>query len=154
MDEIRKASTEHLKALAHLFDEYRIFYKKPSNLESAINFLSSRIANNDSEIFICFNDDNVAVGFVQLYPLFSSSRMKKLWLLNDLFVHEHHRGMGYSIKLIDKAKELCKLTKACGLILETSKENTIGNRLYPRTGFTLDDKHNYYGWDNETTEIS
>jgi GNAT superfamily N-acetyltransferase len=92
------------------------------------------------------NEENIMVGFVLLYPLFSSTRMEKLWLLNDLYVDENHRGKGYSIALINRAKELCKETKACGLMLETSKENAIGNRLYPTTGFTLDKDHNFYSW--------
>jgi hypothetical protein len=75
--------------------------------------------------------------------------MKKLWLLNDLYVDVYNRNKGYSIQLITKAKELCRLTHACGIILETSKENTVGNSLYPKTGFRLDNEHNYYNWDNE-----
>jgi hypothetical protein len=31
--------------------------------------------------------------------------------------------------------------------LETAKSNTIGNNLYPRTSFFLDEDHNYYSWD-------
>jgi GNAT superfamily N-acetyltransferase len=57
------------------------------------------------------------VGFVQLYALFSSTRMKKLWLLNDLYVDENYRSKGYSVVLINKAKEPCKATKTCGLIV-------------------------------------
>ena len=64
-----------------------------------------------------------------------------------MYVEENYRGKGYSVALINKAKELCKETNACGLILETSKENTIGNQLYPKTGFDLDTEHNYYSWD-------
>lgn len=150
MSGIKKASIEELDSLVKLFDKYRIFYKNPSDIENAGKFISARITHNDSEIFICFNDENMAVGFVQLYPLFSSTRMQKLWLLNDLYIDENYRGNGYSIQLIDKAKELCKLTNACGLILETSKENTAGNNLYPKTGFKLDNEHNYYSWDNES----
>ena len=149
MVQIKKASIEDLDSLVQLFDKYRMFYKNPSDIENAKKFISARITKNDAEIFICFNDENMAVGFVQLYPLFSSTRMQKLWLLNDLYIDEHHRGEGYSIKLIDKAKELCKLTNACGLILETSKENTVGNNLYTKTGFRLDNEHNYYSWNNE-----
>lgn len=149
ISEIKKASIEELDSLIQLFDKYRIFYKNPSDIENAKKFISARITHNDSEIFVCFDEENIAVGFVQLYPLFSSTRMQKLWLLNDLFIEENYRGNGYSIKLIDKAKELCRLTNACGLILETSRENTVGNNLYPKTGFRLDNEHNYYSWDNE-----
>jgi GNAT superfamily N-acetyltransferase len=98
-------------------------------------------------IFVSFDEANVMTGFTQLYPLFSSTRMKRLWLLNDLFVDERFRGKGFSIALIEKSKELCYQTGACGLLLETAKSNTIGNNLYPRTSFFLDEDHNYYSWD-------
>ena len=87
------------------------------------------------------------VGFVQLYPIFSSTRMKKLWLLNDLFVDENHRGKGISKQLIKQCKDLCNDTGACGLILETAKTNTTANNLYVKTDFILDENHNYYSWD-------
>jgi hypothetical protein len=36
---------------------------------------------------------------------------------------------------IDTAKQLAKETDAAGIILETEKANTIGNKLYPSSGF-------------------
>ena len=149
MAQIKKAVIEDLEAVVQLFDEYRIFYGYSSDITNARKFIADRIISNDSEIFICFNEANRVVGFVQLYPLFSSTRMKKLWLLNDLYVDVYNRNKGYSIQLITKAKELCRLTNACGIMLETSKENTVGNSLYPKAGFRLDNEHNYYNWDNE-----
>ncbi len=41
------------------------------------------------------------------------SRMKKFWLLNDLFVHPESRSKGVSIALIEKAKALVRESKAC-----------------------------------------
>jgi GNAT superfamily N-acetyltransferase len=108
-----------------------------------------RIENNESIIFVAENEENNLVGFVQLYPLFSSTRMKKLLLLNDLYVNENYRGNGISVQLIDACKGFCKTTHSCGLILETAKSNEIGNTLYPKTNFVLDNDHNYYSWDNE-----
>jgi len=66
--------------------------------------------------------------------------------LNDLFVHPDFRGIGISKKLIAQAKQLCRDTQACAVILETEKTNVIGNELYPRTGFELDVEHNHYEW--------
>lgn len=143
---IKKATVEDIPELALLFDGYRIYYKKESDIPAAIAFLKARIEQQESEIFIAYNDFGEMAGFVQLYPLFSSTRMKRLWLLNDLFVHPDFRGVGISIKLIDRAKELCRATNACALILETEKSNVIGNQLYPRTDFELDREHNYYEW--------
>ena len=148
MIKIRKATISDLKSVVKLFDQYRVFYEKPSNEDKAEIFLYERMTQNDSQIFVAETDGNQLVGFVQLYPIFSSTRMKKLWLLNDLFVEKEYRGKGISKKLIDISKELCRQTNSCGMILETAKTNIIGNELYPKVGFNLDKEHNYYSWDN------
>lgn len=144
MTTIRKASINDLEPLAELFDAYRVFYKQSSNLKSGKAFLEERILKNESEIFLSLNLDSVLTGFVQLYPIFSSTRMQRLWLLNDLFVNQKYRGQGISKLLLGKAQEMSKLSGACGIILETAKSNEIANKLYINTGFTLDAEHNYY----------
>ena len=144
---IRKANSSDLDALSRLFDGYRVFYRKPSDLKGASEFLKSRLSQGDSEIFVCEEPDGNLIGFTQLYPLFSSTRMKKLWLLNDLFVDQEHRGKGVSIGLIERAKQLVRESGACGMFLETEKTNDIGNNLYPKTDFVLNEGSNYYSWD-------
>ncbi|MDW5289942.1 GNAT family N-acetyltransferase [Formosa sp. PL04] len=142
----RKAVEKDMKPVAELFNSYRVFYGKKSAFEAAEEFIYERLNNSDSEIFVAENGDGNLVGFVQLYPLFSSTRMEKLWLLNDLFVNPDFRGKGVSISLIEKAKNLVRETNACGMFLETSKSNLIGNKLYPKTGFELNNDSNYYEW--------
>ena len=68
-----------------------------------------------------------------------------MWILNDLYVDKSFRGQKISLKLIDKAKELTIQTKACGLMLETEKDNLIANKLYLRSEFELE-KNNFYFW--------
>ena len=146
----RKATPKDLNCLSALFDFYRKFYGKVTDLEGAKTFLKTRISNADSKIFVAEeNNASKLVGFVQLYPLFSSTRMKKFWLLNDLFVHPDFRGKGISIGLIEKAKELVLESNACGMYLETEKSNLIGNNLYPKTGFELNTSVNFYEWNVE-----
>jgi len=130
----RKATIQDLPQLVNLFDQYRTWYHKESDIEGAENFLKERLENLDSEIFVA-EENGILTGFTQLYPLFSSTRMKRYWLLNDLFVNENYRGKGHSKALIESAKELCIATKACGILLETDKTNEIGNQLYPSCGF-------------------
>ena len=149
MATVKQATTGDINELADLFDSYRVFYKKNSDIEKARSFLFDRIKNKESVVFIAINDENRLTGFVQLYPLFSSTQMRPLWLLNDLFVDDNSRGKGISVALINKAKEHCEATSACGLMLETAKDNDIGNQLYPRTNFKLDSDHNFYFWDAE-----
>ncbi|QQM26132.1 GNAT family N-acetyltransferase [Elizabethkingia sp. M8] len=142
---IRLATLQDLESLTLIFEKYRDFYKKQGDYEGAKSFLKERISNNQSVIYIA-EADGKTIGFTQLYPLFSSTRMKKLWLLNDLYVEEEYRQKGISIALIDKAKELCRETGACQLSLETSKTNMVGNNLYPTTDFQLDTESNFYYW--------
>lgn len=143
---IRKATIADVPSVAPLFDAYRVFYKKESDVTAATNFLTERLNQKDSELFVCDAGDNKLVGFVQLYPLFSSTRMQRLWLLNDLFVNPNYRGKGLSVKLIAAAKELTKSTNSCGLLLETGKSNKVGNNLYVKTGFELNQSCNFYEW--------
>ncbi|MFY0683915.1 MAG: GNAT family N-acetyltransferase [Balneola sp.] len=144
---IKKATLADLEELNELFDGYRVFYEKESDLERGKAFLKERIENNESVIYISRDEEGEASGFIQLYPVFSSTRLKRFWLLNDLYVDLNFRGQGFSKALIERAKELCRETGACGMMLETAKDNNVGNQLYPATGWTLDEDHNFYTWD-------
>lgn len=148
MKNTRKATIQDLPKLAELFDQYRVFYHNESDIPAAESFLKERIEESDSEVFVAENEGNLT-GFVQLYPLFSSTRMKRYWLLNDLFVNENYRGKGFSKELIEEAKELAKSTNAAGILLETGKSNDIGNKLYPSCGFEIYDEVNFYEWTNK-----
>lgn len=148
MMKIKKADINDLEVLTDLFVQYRMFYGKEADASASKDFLRQRIRNTESEIYIVWEEDEAA-GFVQLYPLFSSTRLSRFWLLNDLFVQPDHRGKGFSIALIERAKQLCRDTAACGMYLETEKSNDIGNNLYPKTGFEIMNEVNFYNWDVE-----
>jgi len=143
---IRKCREEDIAQLAVLFDQYRVFYKMGSDLEGVKAFLYALLIKNASTIFISVNRSDIITGFVQLYPLYSSTRMKPLLLLNDLFVSPDYRGKGISKLLIEAVKQYCVEVSSCALILETAKNNIAANRLYKSTSFMLDEEHNYYEW--------
>jgi GNAT superfamily N-acetyltransferase len=144
---IREAKEEDIAELSILFNDYRIYYKKNGDLENAKIFLQKRIQQQESIIFIAIIGKQI-VGFTQLYPLFSSLSMKRSWLLNDLYILEAYRGMGFSKQLIWAAKQLANQTDSSGILLETEKTNSIGNNLYPSAGFHLYDKNNFYWWED------
>ncbi|MFK7766075.1 MAG: GNAT family N-acetyltransferase [Mariniblastus sp.] len=144
---ILQVQAQHIDQVVELFDAYRVWYGKRSDKATATQFLSERTEKNESVIFACENSDAKFVGFTQLYPVFSSTRMRPMWLLNDLFVSPEFRGQGVSKKLIESAKELARSTNACGVLLETETTNDIGNHLYPSVGFELEE-NNFYFWTN------
>lgn len=143
---ITQANIEYLEDLVPLFNDYRIFYKQKSNEQLASQFLKDRIQNNESIIFMAYVN-NEAVGFTQLYPLFSSVSMKPMYLLNDLFVKSNFRGKGIGEALINKAKALCETQQNKGLALQTATDNPA-QKLYERLGF-IKDHDLYYFWTRE-----
>lgn len=144
MLEVRVADTNDLNLLVELFDAYRVFYRKASDLDAAKTFLKDRIEKQESVIFIAIHN-NTMVGFTQLYPSYSSTRMSRLWILNDLYLTPEARGKGFSKKLIQRAKDYAIETQATGILLETENSNLIGNRLYQKEKFYLEE-NNFYFW--------
>ena len=133
---IIKAHIDHLEDLVPLFDGYRIFYKQPSDLDGARQFLIERFKNNDAVIFMAYTIEK-AIGFTQLYPLFSSVSMQPMYLLNDLFVAANYRNKGVGEALINKAKVLCDTENNKGLAIQTAFDNNA-QHLYKRLGFEKD----------------
>jgi len=140
---ILKATVNDIDSLVELFDLYRIFYHQNSNINGAKEFIKDRLSNEESVIFIAF-DANNPIGFVQLYPSFSSVSMKRTWVLNDLYVRESVRGNGFGEKLIKKALSFAEETGAKGVLLETNIENVTAQRLYEKIGFTKETNHFYF----------
>jgi ribosomal protein S18 acetylase RimI-like enzyme len=140
---IRKATLNDLDSISKLFDLYRIFYKQESNLEGARMFLKDRMSSGESVIFIAF-DEEIPVGFTQLYPLFSSVNMHRTWLLNDLYVKENIRGKGFGEGLLKKVIAFAEETGAKGVSLETGKDNFNAQRLYEKVGFERETDYFYH----------
>lgn len=145
---IIQASVDNLDELSKLFQSYRIFYKKTPDTEGEKAFLKDRIINQESVVYLAKSGDRF-IGFVQLYPVFSSVRMKKLWLLNDLFVDADYRKSGAAKLLIEKSKELAIETKSAGLMLQTAKDNITAQSVYNKTDFVRDEDFYTYYWFNK-----
>ncbi|AMQ06425.1 MULTISPECIES: GNAT family N-acetyltransferase [Sporosarcina] len=140
---ILKATGNDLDSLAELLDLYRVFYQQKSNINGAKEFIKDRLSNEESVIFIAF-DENNPIGFVQLYPSFSSVSLKRTWILNDLYVMESVRGKGFGEKLIKKAISFAADTGAKGILLETNVENITAQKLYEKIGFTKEKNYFYF----------
>jgi GNAT superfamily N-acetyltransferase len=131
---IRKAVLEDAAEIAVLFDAYRIWYHQDSDVEKAKQFLSDRLRNSESVIFMA-EEENRMVGFTQLYPIFSSVSMCNAWLLNDLFVTETARGKGIASNLLNAARQLGCENNSKWLMLQTSCDNEAAQRLYEKSGW-------------------
>lgn len=126
--------------LAPLFDQYRQFYGQPADEAGAREFLAARLRAGESTVFFLAdaNRENFA-GFVQLYPSFSSVSMRKLWILNDLFVAEPFRRRECARQLLARAEEHARATGAKGLTLKTASDNIAAQSLYQDCGWKMDE---------------
>ena len=140
---VRRASFEDLALLVPLYDGYRQFYRQPSDPELAERFLRERLARGDSVIFLA-EDESGALGFTQLYPIFSSISAAPAWVLNDLFVAPGVRRSGAGRALLERARQHGLETGARWLSLSTGRENREAQALYEKLGWVRDTEYYHY----------
>ena len=129
--------------LAPIFDQYRVWYGQESDVEAAYSFLLQRLTNNESVVFVARLAEQ-CVGFTQLYPLFSSVSMQRVWLLNDLFVCHENRNQGVGQALLTTAAEFAKELGALRLELATAHDNEVAQSFYQKLGWQKDDEFLHY----------
>jgi GNAT superfamily N-acetyltransferase len=140
---IRRGTMPDLPRIAELFDGYRQFYGQAPDPDGARAFLRERLQAADSVVLIAERDRRF-LGFAQLYPSFSSQSMKRLWILNDLFVAPAHRRGGVGRALLVAADEFARATVAKGLLLATQKTNATAKALYEACDWKRDDDFDHY----------
>jgi ribosomal protein S18 acetylase RimI-like enzyme len=136
--QVLRVDATHIDKIASLFDAYRGFYGQPSNLPQSRDFIAERIARDESVIFFASDLSGDALGFVQLYPTFSSIDAHRTWLLSDLFTAPEARGQGVGRLLMNAARAFALSTGAKGMVLETATDNFGAQRLYESLGYVRD----------------
>lgn len=137
--EVLQVTPADVGEIAPLFDLYRQFYGKPPNEEAARRFLFARLSKQESVVLYSRQQDS-AVAFLQLYPVFSSVNLARQWILNDLYVRPAARQHGYGRALVERAHRLAEETQANSLMLETAVTNEAAQRLYESLGWKRDNE--------------
>ncbi|CAM4267392.1 MULTISPECIES: GNAT family N-acetyltransferase [Vibrio] len=133
---IEKVDKSYFEDIAQLFDLYRQFYGQEPNLSGSRAFIEERINCSDSVIFLAIDHQDKLLGFVQLYPSFSSVAMKRMWYLNDLFVAEPARKKGVGKALLQHVKRYALETNALTVKLATAVDNETARKLYISEGYS------------------
>jgi GNAT superfamily N-acetyltransferase len=141
---IVRAARKDLEDVIPLFDEYREFYEADSDHGAARAFLTERTERNESVIFVAYAKPREPVGFTQLCPSFSSVSLKRLWILNDLFVRSDVRRGGVARALLERARQHAIETGAKGLLLSTGLTNKPAQTLYESNGWRREDEFLQY----------
>jgi len=141
---IRQATIHDLDAVAPLFDAYRQFYRQPPDRQRAREFLAERFRHHESIVLLAFDAHGAATGFTQLYPLFSSVRATRTYLLNDLYVVADARRSGVARRLLEAAAQFARANGAASLSLTTAVDNLPAQRLYESLGWQRDSGFHEY----------
>jgi GNAT superfamily N-acetyltransferase len=141
---VRQVECERdIRDVAPLFDAYRVFYNLPPDLEGSYAYLHERWGNGETVLFVAYAGSEAA-GFAHLFPSFTSLRLRRLWILNDLFVDPFRRRLGVGRKLMKRAERHARETGAIGLTLATNVDNTKAQALYEAEGYVRPDEFYTY----------
>jgi ribosomal protein S18 acetylase RimI-like enzyme len=126
--------------IAPLFDAYRQFYGLAADPALSKRYLSERLERGESTVLIARSSDGAALGFVQLYPTFSSLSATRVFVLNDLFVVPKARRRGVARQLMVAAAAAARAGGATGLTLQTARSNHAAQRLYESLGWRREEE--------------
>ena len=142
---IVQATLEHLDLLTPLFIKYREFYGELPFPDSSRKFLETRLKRKESVIYLALADDeDKLLGYCQLFPSYSSLSLKRVWILNDIFVAEDARRMLVADRLLQTAKQMAKDTNAVRMRVATSVSNEVAQKTYESIGFREDTRFKNY----------
>ena len=136
---IVQATLEHLDLLTPMFIKYREFFGELALPDSSRKFLENRLKRKESVIYMALADEeDRLLGYCQLYPSFSSLSLKRVWILNDMYVAEDARRQLVADRLLQTAKKMAKDTNAIRLRVATSQNNLAAQKTYESIGFRED----------------
>lgn len=140
---VKRVGLECLIDAASLFNEFREFYEQEAKPKEAENFIRERMEKDESIIFLAYEGEK-AIGFTQIYPIFSSLSMKRAYVLNDLFVTPAYRGLGFGKALLESVYHSCRTENISFVMLQTAPDNHKAKGLYEHTGMKLDSEYEWY----------
>ena len=140
----RIATLADLDVIAPLFDAYRQFYEKATDLALAKSFIGDRLQSNESVVLLASNEAQQVVGFCQLYPTFCSVEARPIYSLYDLFVSPQARRSGAGKVLLQAAEKLAAASGKTRMDLTTARTNKPAQAAYESLGWVRDEVFHAY----------
>ena len=142
--QIKIAQPDDFEKIGEVFNLYRQFYEKESNIEACKNYIHERLINNEAQIFYIENEKE-CMGITQLYMTFDSLELSKKIILYDLFVRSEYRNKGIGRMLMNAAKSFAERKGVTSIELSTSINNKNAQSLYESLEYQRDTEfYDYY----------
>ena len=142
--QIKIAQPDDFEKIGEVFNLYRQFYEKESNIEACKNYIHERLINNEAQIFYIENEKE-CMGITQLYTTFDSLELSKKIILYDLYVRSEYRNKGIGRMLMNAAKSFAERKGVTSIELSTSINNKNAQSLYESLDYQRDTEfYDYY----------
>jgi GNAT superfamily N-acetyltransferase len=142
---IRKATIQDLSSLYELMIQYIVdFYDQPAPKENELKELILHLIENPSSgLQFVAEHQGELLGFATLYFTFSTLKVKRQAILNDLFVIPNARGKKIGEKLFKVCLEYIRENGFASMTWETGKDNKAAQSLYNKMGGKLSEWLHY-----------
>ena len=142
--QIKIAQPDDFEKIGEVFNLYRQFYEKESNIEACKNYIYERLINNEAQIFYIENEKE-CMGITQLYTTFDSLELSKKIILYDLYVRSEYRNKGIGRMLMNASKSFAEKKVVTSIELSTSINNKNAQSLYESLDYQRDTEfYDYY----------
>ncbi|QQZ09841.1 GNAT family N-acetyltransferase [Heyndrickxia vini] len=133
---IRRVYLEDIDELIDLMFQYIVdFYKRPRPEEKDLrNLIKHLLESPEVGVQFVAESEGKLVGFSTLYFTFSTTRVKKVAILNDLFVAPSMRGLKVGEQLFKESLAYTKANDYAAMSWQTAYDNLIGQSLYEKMG--------------------
>jgi GNAT superfamily N-acetyltransferase len=134
---IREAVCGDLEQLQKLMLSYIVdFYKSKVPESGKVEGLIKHLLENPAvgKQFVVETEDGNLAAFATLYFSFSTTRVKKIAILNDLFVDSEFRGSGLGEKLFQHVLQYTRVEDFAYMSWQTAADNKAAQTLYAKMG--------------------
>ncbi|AGK52863.1 GCN5-related N-acetyltransferase [Bacillus sp. 1NLA3E] len=136
---IRPVLNQEVSKLYKLMKQYIVdFYKQPEPKENElIGLINYLLKNPSSGLQFVAEENGELLGFTTLYFTFSTLKVKKQAILNDLYVVPYARGKKVGEKLFQTSLDYIRENDFSSMTWETATDNVVAQSLYNKMGGEL-----------------
>ncbi len=104
--------------------------------DDVINKLAAELAKIPHAFSVLSYVDEQPAGLVNCFEVFSTFKCRPLVNIHDVVVMKEYRGLGLSLKMLNKVEQIARSRNCCKLTLEVLQGNTPAQQAYRKFGFS------------------
>ncbi len=131
------ADPQHAKIITEILDKYAL--DAMGGGQGLTNFTKRHLVSELNKLphafsVLAFVDDQPA-GLVNCFEAFSTFACKPLVNIHDVSVLPQFRGLGVSLRMLERVENIAQAKGCCKITLEVLSNNTIAKNAYTKLGY-------------------